>query len=98
MAWMNKVLTPAALTVLALWIGYGLGYHQGFHEERRVWEASKAISQYPVTVLYSQEPERIPVIHGLPEHIQPFRSSRIINVTSSGSASVNIPDPRNLQQ
>jgi hypothetical protein len=93
---MKKVLTPAVLTVLALWIGFGLGYHRGFQEERRVWEASSAISQSPVALRYAQEPERIPVVLG-PEHIPPIRSSRIINVTSSGSAWVNVPDPRNFQ-
>jgi hypothetical protein len=93
---MKKFLTPSILTVLALWIGYGLGYHQGSQGEPRAWEARSAISQNPAALLYVEELERIPVIHG-PEHIPAVRSSRIINVTSSGSASVNVPDPRNFQ-
>ena len=36
---MKQALTAATLVLVALGIGWSLGYHQGLRQERRAWEA-----------------------------------------------------------
>jgi hypothetical protein len=46
---MKRILPAAVAAVLALWLGYFLGYHHGVREERRAWEATEQASLTSVT-------------------------------------------------
>ena len=37
---MKTILTAAAFVVLALWIGYALGYHPGIRNEQKAWSST----------------------------------------------------------
>jgi len=37
---MKTILTAAAFVVLALWIGYALGYHHGIRNEQKAWSST----------------------------------------------------------
>jgi hypothetical protein len=37
---MKTILTAAAFVVLALWIGYALGYHHGVRNEQKAWSST----------------------------------------------------------
>jgi hypothetical protein len=44
-----RFLIPRVAAVLALWLGYFLGYRHGLREERRAWEATEQASLSSVT-------------------------------------------------
>ena len=85
------VLALAAVVVLALWLGYYLGHHDGVQQERRAWLATEQILPMPT------------VASGRPA-IQTSRLTRTfytypysggIIFARSGPAPVNQPDFRN---
>jgi hypothetical protein len=91
---MKKLLAAFVFVVLALWIGYSRGYHQGIQEERRAWEVTapvelpgRLLSDGKVTL--DSEAAHLAVVraYGNPR-------SGVIKIVS-GSATMNVPDPRN---
>ncbi len=90
---MKKIGTAAVLTVLALWLAYYLGYHNGIHHEGQAWLATEQIL-----------PEPTPRVVGGRPAIQTSRLTRTFYrypysgqtfIASSRPPPVNVPDPRN---
>jgi hypothetical protein len=88
---MKKTGAAAVLVVLALWLGYYLGHHDGVQQERRAWLATEQTLPMPT------------VVSGRPG-IQTSRLTRTfytypysggIIIARSGPAPVNQPDFRN---
>ena len=91
---MNTKKTGAAvvLAVLALWLGYYLGHHDGVQEERRAWLATEQILPDPTATAVAGRPgiqtSRLPrTFYRYPYSGQTF-------IGSSGLLPVNVPDPR----
>jgi len=82
------------LVMLALWLGYYLGYHTGVKRERQAWLATEQILPYPAQTVAAGRPA-----------IQTSRLTRTIYrypysggqtfIASPGPPPLNVPDPRN---
>jgi hypothetical protein len=88
---MKKTGSAAVLVMLALWLGYYVGQHDGVQQERRAWLATEQILPMPT------------VASGRPT-IQTSRLTRTfytypysggIIIARSGPVPVNQPDLRN---
>jgi hypothetical protein len=90
---MKKTGAAAVLVLLALWLGYYLGHHDGVQQERRAWLATEQIL-----------PDPTPTVAGGRPAIQTSRLTRTFYrypysgqtfIASYGRPPVNVPDPRN---
>ena len=91
---MKTIGTAAVLVLLALWLGYYLGYHHGVQQERRAWLATEqAITLPPPSVaaggriLQRQRISAARTFYSNPHFGKMF-------IASLGPPPVNVPDLR----
>jgi hypothetical protein len=91
---MKKTGTAAVLVVLALWLGYYLGHHNGIQQERRAWLATEQVITLPPSSVAAdgrilQRPQISPArtFYTYPHSGQTF-------IASFGPPPVNVPDSR----
>jgi len=97
---MNKVLNmkktgaAAAFVLLALWLGYYLGHHNGVQQERRAWLATEqTVTLPPASVAADGRVLQRPRIStGRTFYSNPHSGQTFI--ASFGPPPVNVPDPR----
>ena len=90
---MKKMGAATVLMVLALWLGYYLGHHDGVQQERRAWLATEqTLADLMATVV----PGR-PAIQTsrLSRSFYTYPYSGGVIIARSGPAPVNQPDLRN---
>jgi hypothetical protein len=81
-------------TVLTLWVGYYLGYHNGVEQERRAWLATEqAITLPPPSVAAGERTLQRPTISAARTYYSNPHSGRTF-IASYGRPPVNVPDPR----
>jgi hypothetical protein len=95
--YMKKLLAAGVLAVLALWIGYSHGYHQGVREERRAWEATASADPAGALTAGGKITLGNETAHVRIYSDSVFRNphSGPIIVMTRETAAVNVPDPRN---
>src|SRR5262245_31472986 len=86
-------VAAAALVLLALWIGIGVGYHDGARAERLLWEATSECHQTGVASLGNAETF---TGSGGPVYRNPHYG--IVQIVYAGKPMVNVPDPRTYEQ
>jgi hypothetical protein len=92
---MKSIMPAAVAAVVALWLGYFLGYHRGLGEERRAWEATKQVSLGSVTNSGIVR-QGIRVSYSNPHFLQLYH---IAEPTGRAAESrLNVPDPRTERQ
>ena len=91
---MNTKKTGAAvvLAVLALWLGYYLGHHDGVQEERRAWLATEQVLPDPAPAVVAGRPAIQTSRLTRTFYRYPYSGQTLIG--SSGPPPVNVPDPR----
>ena len=82
----------AVLVVLALWLGYYLGYHNGVLQERRAWLATEQTVPDPTPAVTTGRPAIQTSRWTRTFYRNPYVGGTI--VVRSGPAPVNRPDPR----
>ena len=80
---MKRLSLIGLVVVLALWVGYSLGYRQGAKNEERAWSSTAQIEK-------SDKPD-LKIVYRNPH-------TGIIVASSRGKAPVNVPDPRIYRQ
>jgi hypothetical protein len=101
---MKRLWVAAVLVVLALWLGYDLGYHRGTREERAAWEATETVEmdmrdgppmiRSKPSGLWLTNQAKLSGSRLLVYYTDPRFSSGFI-IGHSGPTPVNLPDPRN---
>ena len=89
---MNTIGATAVLVVLALWLGYYLGYHNGVRQERRAWLATEVTLPDPRPTVAAGRPAI-----QTSRWIRTFYSNPYIGgtiIARSRPTPVNVPDPR----
>ena len=91
---MKTIGTAAVLVLLALWLGYYLGYHHGVQQERRAWLATEqTVTLPPASVAADGRVLQRPRISaGRTFYSDPHSGQSFI--ASFGPPPVNVPDPR----
>ena len=91
---MRKAGATIVLVVLALWLGYYLGYHSGIQRERRAWLATEqTVTLPPPSVAADGRILRRPTISvGRTFYSNPHSGKTF--TASWGPPPVNVPDPR----
>ncbi|MGO8929999.1 MAG: hypothetical protein ACLQU3_24285 [Limisphaerales bacterium] len=93
---MKTTGTATALAVLALWLGYYLGYHNGVEQERRAWLATEqAITLPPPSVAAVGRNLQRPRISAARTFYSNPHSGRTF-IATYGPPPINVPDPRNI--
>jgi hypothetical protein len=90
---MKKTGAAAVLVVLALWLGYYLGFHYGVQQERRAWLATEQILPGPALTVAPGRPAI--QTSRLTRTFYTYPYSGGIRIARSGPAPVNQPDLRN---
>ena len=90
---MKTIGAAALLVVLALWLGYYLGHHDGVRQERRAWLATEQILPEPTPRLVGGRPAIQTSRWTRTFYRNPYSGQTFI--ATSGPPPVNIPDPRN---
>ena len=90
---MNTIGATAVLVVLALWLGYYLGYHNGVRQERRAWLATEVTLPDPRPTVAAGRPAI--QTSRLTRTFYTYPYSGGIIIPRSGPAPVNQPDLRN---
>jgi hypothetical protein len=91
---MKKTGTAAVVVLLALWLGYYLGHHNGVQQERRAWLATEQTVTLPPPSVPTNG--RLVQSHGIATRtIYTYPYSRMV---LAGPTPVNVPDPRALQR
>ena len=90
---MKKTGAAAVLVVLALWLGYYLGHHDGVQQERRAWLATEQTLADPMPTVASGRPAI--QTSRLTRTFYTYPYSGGIIIARSGPAPVNQPDLRN---
>jgi len=89
--------------VVALWLGYALGYHRGARGERLAWESTLQVDLYPYTTANGAVSM---AVSALRTNAWPIRDrflytnphGAVLFSYSPGAAVVNRPDPRTYRQ
>jgi hypothetical protein len=91
---MKNVGAAGALIVVALWLGYYLGYHNGVQQERRAWLATEQTFTPPAPAAATGRP-RIQTSHqgAVTYYTYPHLGQTVF--AHSGPAPLNQPDLRN---
>jgi hypothetical protein len=90
---MKKTGAAVVLAVLALWLGYYLGHHDGVQEERRAWLATEQVLPEPTPTVAAGRPAIQTSRLTRTFYRYPYSGQTFIG--SSGPPPVNVPDPRN---
>ena len=87
---MRSSVIRGYFVVVALWLGYALGCHQGARDERRAWESTLQVDLYSA-LRTNAWPIRDRFLYTNPHRAALFSYS-------PGAALVNRPDPRIYRQ
>ena len=91
---MKTIRVAAVLVVLALWLGYYLGYHNGIQQERRAWLATEqVITLAPTNAAAGGRFLPRPRISTARTFYSNPHSGRTF-IAAYGPPPVNVPDPR----
>jgi hypothetical protein len=90
---MKKTGAAAVLVVLALWLGYYLGYHDGVQQERRAWLATEQVLPGPALTVVAGRPAIQTSRLTRTFYTYPYSGGTVF--ANSGPAPLNQPDLRN---
>ena len=90
---MKETGAAAVLVVLALWLGYYFGHHDGVQQERRAWLATEQTLADSMATVVSGRPAI--QTSRLTRTFYTYPYSGGITIARSGPAQVNQPDLRN---
>ena len=89
---MKTIGAAAVFVVLALWLGYYLGYHNGVQQERRAWLATEQTLPDPKPTVAAGRPAIQTSRSTRAFYTNPYIGGTII--ARSRPTPVNVPDPR----
>ena len=89
---MKTIGAAAVFVVLALWLGYYLGYHNGVQQERRAWLATEQTFPDPKQTVVAGRPAIQTSRWPRTFYRNPYVGGTIL--VRSGPVPVNRPDPR----
>ena len=89
---MKTIGAAAVFVVLALWLGYYLGYHNGVQQERRAWLATEQTLPDPKPTVVAGRPAIQTSRSTRAFYTNPYIGGTII--ARSRPTPVNVPDPR----